>query len=107
MLVDQLLNLTAEDDNIDFQIEFLSLLVQEGNRDSFCRVLKAILDLLEIEEEFHDVLALCEDYFHCLDEEGDESKIRAIIDRREGIDPETAVDSSDQDLKDLRQIFQI
>jgi len=107
MLVDQLLNLTAEDDNINFQIEFLSLLVQEGNRNSFCRVLKAILDLLETEEEFHDVLSLCEDYFHCLDEEEDESKIREIIERREGINPETAVDSNDKDLLALKQIFQI
>jgi len=107
MLIEQLLDLTADEDDIGFQIEFLTLLVQEGDRDSYCRVLKKILDLLETEEEFYDVLTLCEDYFQCLDDEENESRVQSIIDRRKDIEPETPVGRSDPDLKELCRIFQI
>ena len=105
LLVDNLLELTAEEQDIDFQIEFLTLLVQEGERDSFCRIVQTILDLLETEDELQDLLSLCEDYFHCLDDEENEEKIQAISSEREDIDLEESINPKDSHIAQLKSLF--
>jgi len=104
-LVGNLLKLTADDENIDFQIEFLTLLVQEGGKETFCQVLNRVIVLLHTEGEFQDLLSLCEDYFHCLDEEEKEHQIQKILSERGGLDPEDSIDQGDAHIAKLQNIF--
>ncbi len=106
-LIDRLIELTAEDKDLEFQIEFLSLLVQEGKQSTFSQVLNKILSLIETEEDFHDVLILSEEYFHCLDAENQQSIVQDIIDSRADIDPSEPIDPSDSHISNLKQVFNI
>ncbi len=104
-LMDHLLELTSSDDDIDFHMEFLTLLVQEGEKQSFVRVLNTILSLIETEEEFIELLELCEDYFHCLDEEKNENRIQKIISSRSDFDIERKFKAADSHVSELQHIF--
>jgi hypothetical protein len=104
-LIDRLIELTSGDKDLEFHIEFLSLLVQEGNQSTFLKVLNTVLSLIETEEDFRDVLSLCEDYFHCLDAERQESVIRSIAEARADRDPAEPVASSDPHVSQLKEVF--
>lgn len=104
-LIEHLLELTESDTDLDFKMEFLALLVQEGDKQTFIRVLNSIIPLLKTEEEFLELLDLCEDYFHCLDDDESEAQIQDILTRRGDLNPKSRFTADDPDVSQLRAIF--
>lgn len=71
-----------KDPDTEFYLEALSFLAQEGDRDLFVGHIKQTLPLLEVEEEFQDVLAICIEYFHRLDFDTQEQTVQKILQQR-------------------------
>lgn len=71
----------AEPD-LDLNLEMLSFMVQAGDKENFIRLVKLSIPLLKIEEDFQDLLAICSDYYLCLDLEAQEKKIDKLLDLR-------------------------
>lgn len=66
----------------EFYLEVLSFLAQEGDRDLFVGLVKQTLPLLELEEEFQDILAICAEYFQRLDLDTQEQAVQKILHQR-------------------------
>ncbi|MCB1149827.1 MAG: hypothetical protein KDK48_06640 [Chlamydiia bacterium] len=104
-LIAQLLELTTEDSDVEYHLEFLAILVQDGDKRSFTRELMAVLPLIHSEEDFQDLLQLCEEYLHCLDLEEKRVLVQELLESRPE-DVESKFDPKDPALKKLQSIFQ-
>lgn len=65
-------------DHLEFTLEVLSLLAGIGTPQQFNQVTLQTLPLLQTEEDFQDLLAICIDYLHRLDEEEKEKAIHHL-----------------------------
>lgn len=90
--------------DLEYQLELLALLVQEGGKGDFARVCNNVLPLLKVEEDFQDLLLITEDYFHCLDLEKNEAETKTLHKKRSHIPPSDPVDQNDPDIVKLREI---
>lgn len=88
-LMKDLIHKYAKDKDLEFNMEILASMVQQGNRTLFYQLVKDTIPLLETEEDFQDLLVFCSDFTHLLDNEEEERKIEEIrknrpMDNREG-----------------------
>lgn len=75
--------------NLDFYFDLLAFMIQNGEEDLFQFIVKKIVPLLQTEEDFHDLLAICADFYHCLDREKVEQDILELQKQRSSL-PEDA-----------------
>lgn len=94
----------AEPD-LEFNFEVLSFLVEEGEYEVFINLVKQSLLLLEREEEFQELLTICVDYYHRLDQEQKEAAVQAILEGRFVYSIYDAVDQADPALAELVAIL--
>lgn len=90
-----LAELIAEADDLDFCLELLAFLVEEGQNEQFSQLLAATIPLLESEEDLQDLLGLCRDYHQRRDQEQQEQEVVALLESRKGIKPESELDPHD------------
>ncbi len=104
-LLEKLVKKTATDNDLDFHFDLLSLLVQEGEKGLFVTLAKHTLNHLQTETDFQDLLALCADYYHCLDYDQAEQAIQTILDLRKDKSLDSTLDSNDPQVAALKKIL--
>lgn len=70
---------TDTDPSLELNLEMLSFMVQAGDNESFLRLVNLSIPLLESEEDFQDLLAICSDYYLCLDLEEQEKRVEKLL----------------------------
>lgn len=97
-LVEKLVKWAVRDEDIEFSLDLLSFMIQEGDKASFIKLVKKTCELLNKEEDFQDLLTICVDYCNCLDCEGAEETIRAILSGRKERSLDDPIKPKDPDL---------
>lgn len=78
----QLARLHASAGDPDFNLELIAALVNGGERDLFNSLLKQTVPMLHTEEELQDLISICADYFHFLDDEQQEMALQKMLQER-------------------------
>ncbi|MGA8163746.1 MAG: hypothetical protein WB791_01830 [Waddliaceae bacterium] len=94
----KLVQKAAKENDMLFNLEVLSFIVQSGEKGEFKKMVKKTVPLLENEEDFQDLLTICGDYFRCLDEDQKEQTILSILEKRLEKPAEVAIDQHDPDV---------
>lgn len=68
--------------DLDLSLEVLSFLAKGGDPDLFRTLAKQTVPMLETEEDFQELLVICADYYHFLDQEREESMVQKILKER-------------------------
>lgn len=104
-LIAQLVENTSTESDLEFNLETLSTLVQGGDRELFLAVVAQSIPLLKNEEEFQDLLTICADYLHFLDQDHEENAIYKILKERSNISVDRSIDPSTPHFSQLIQIL--
>lgn len=91
--------------DLELNLEMLSLLSLGGKPHVFASIVAESISLLNVEEDFQDLLTLCEDFFRCADNEDEEKSVEKILQKRKEIDPEREINKQDQDIHLLLTFF--
>lgn len=97
-MIEEIIEEHLDDGDLDYHLEFLSILVEKGNDSILRSLFKQTLPLVKREEEFHDLLSIAMDYFHFFDREQEEMKVKSILEKRKSFDREKDLKPSDPDL---------
>ncbi len=96
-----------DEKDIEFNIELMAFLAETAESHAFKNLIRETAPLIRTEEDFQDILHICADYCHRLDEEDEEKAIDAILQKRTHIPLEKAFERTNDDLDDLFNIFEI
>lgn len=91
--------------DLDLNLEVLSFLIRNGDKETFERLAVQTTDLLQIEDDFQTLLSICADFYHRLDQDQKESGLQTILDRRQNLHPDKAFPRHEKDLKEFLQIL--
>lgn len=105
VLIEQLVEEASEDEDLQFNLELLCEMVQEGEEDTFVYLIKSSIPLLETEEDFQDLLAICSDFYRCQDQENKEKAIQSLLQNRPQQGLLAEFTSSDSGLARLLEIL--
>ena len=94
-LLRKLIEQTAEDEDVQFNLEVLSSMIESGEHAVFVALVQSTLDLLELEEDFQELLTVCADYYQRLDYDWEEKEIQKILDQRQARQLETEFEAND------------
>ncbi len=75
--------------DLDLSLEVLSFFAKGGDPDLFRTLARQTVSMLETEEDFQELLAICADYYHFLDQDHEEQLIQQILQKR----PQNALES--------------
>jgi hypothetical protein len=103
-LFSQLIEDYLEEQDLEFNFELLSFMIEAGNASLFATVLENTVSLLREEQDLHDLLHICIDYYHRRDQENKEKAIQTILDKRSKKHPEETLHPEDPDLNVLMEI---
>lgn len=95
----------VKEDDLRFNLELLSFIAQAGDKSEFSKMVKRTVALLETEEDFLDLLALCEEFYRFRDDDQKEKEVQHILDKREKLDAGSPIKQGDKDLKELLKIL--
>jgi hypothetical protein len=90
---------------LDFYLDILTSMVQEGNRELFAKIATATCDLVEQEEDFVELLSVCSDFYGCLDKDDIQLEIDSRIQKRAKENHFGPLSPSDSDLIWLKELF--
>ena len=91
--------------DLDLGLEALSFLVQGGDPELFRTLARQTVPLLETEEDFQELLAICADYYHFLDQDQEEQLIQKILKNRPQDDMESQIQPKDSEVKEFLKII--
>lgn len=103
-LIRQLVEDSRNIPDLEFNLEVLSCIARGGERPVFVKLVKQTIKLLEVEEDFQDLLRICADYYRLLDHDLEEQKIHKILSKRSENDSESFFEKSDPQVRELLQI---
>lgn len=106
-LFEEIIEEHLEDQDLDYNLELLSILVEKGNYPIFRLIIKQTLPLIKREEDFQDLLSITNDYFHLLDQEQQEMILKEILEKRASFPIDQTIQANDADLATLIQLFNI
>ena len=96
-LIQQLAHQALKNQDLEFNLELLAQMVQEGDEKLFMKLAKASIPLLKEEVDFQDLITLTADYFGCLDDDDKEEALNALLNKRTKIRINAAFKQSDAD----------
>ena len=76
LLIRQMVCKTPTQEDLDFNLEILSFLIQGGEKKVFTHLLKQTIPLIHKEEDFKDLLSITSDYFLFLDQDRLEKEVQ-------------------------------
>lgn len=82
ILIEQLAQEACIDPDLQFKLEILSELIQEGEHKTFVALAKSSAELLETEEDFQDLVSICADFYRRQDDEKTERALQEILRER-------------------------
>jgi hypothetical protein len=94
-----------DEKDIDFNLELLAFLIDTGKSHDFKALVPSTLGIISKEEEFHDFLMLCMDYFHRSDREDQENEIQNFLQKRTKYLPEEPFKIEEKDKNTLMSIL--
>lgn len=95
-------NLSEKD--LEFNLEFLSILGNLGDSILVNHVIRETIPLIKKEESFQDLLSILIDYFHLLDDEKGETGLKTLLAKRSRHGLDAPFDEKDPDLSHLIQL---
>lgn len=95
----------VKEEDLPYNFEVLSFIVQGGKREEFNRMVRKTVPFLEAEEDFQDLLAICGNYYRCLDEDQKEQAVQSLLDQRADLPSENSVNQDDPNLTELLKII--
>ena len=101
----KLLSVAVKDNELTFNLEVLAFVSQCGEKKDFNKMVRASVPLLSTEEDFQEILSICEDYYRCLDEDGKELAVQKIRNGRNRFDLSKSISHKDPNLKDLLDLI--
>ncbi len=104
-LLSQVLEDYSEEQDLEFNLELLALMIEIRNLQFFYKLVKLTLPLLKVEEDFQDLLHICVDYYHDLNQEAQKQLIQEILQRRSHRSLTESFDQNDPELPLLLKIF--
>lgn len=104
ILGQQLVEEALAENNLHFNLELLSEMAQYSDEGLFKKLVLKTLELVEKEEDFQDLLAVCLNYYSCQDLENKEEQVLKIINKRSHIPVLHPFSNDDTDLKKLFSI---
>lgn len=78
----QLIKKITTKPDLEFILEMMAFLVQDGEKDAFVKLAKKGVTLIKVEEDFQDMLLISADFLHSLDEEKQEEELKKILHSR-------------------------
>jgi|694.fasta_scaffold05433_2 hypothetical protein len=105
-LVHEMIHDVTSEPDFEYYIEVLAYMVQAGQEADFLYLVRKTVPLLECEEDFQDLLTICADFYHRLDQEGVEAAIQAILQKRAKNSFETVIDFKDPDIAELFKVME-
>jgi hypothetical protein len=106
-IVGQIVEEHLNDQDLDYNLEFLSVLAEMGDHTIFRLIIKHTLPLINVEEDFHDLLAIALDYFHRLDQSQQEMTLKAIIEKRSKHPLDETILAQDPDFAAVGRLFNL
>jgi hypothetical protein len=94
-----------EEKNLVFNLELLAFLAEVGESELFLAILKPTIPLLEIEEDFQDLLELSVVLCQFTDRDDKEQAIQEMLDAREDLDPVAPLVLQDSDVQRLLKLL--
>lgn len=91
---------TREED-LQFNLEVLSFIVQGGEKGEFNKMVRKTIPLLEVEEDFQELLSICGDFYRCLDEDQKEQTVLSLLEKRFQNNLRSPIKQKDTDLEEL------
>lgn len=104
-LFEELAQEALEDDDLNFNLELLSKMVHEGGHQLFVALVTRSIALIEDESDFQELLAICVDYYSCLDFDSEEEKLQSILNNRPLVEEGNPFDPDDSDVSLLLKIL--
>ena len=101
----QLIQAIKKHQNLDLGFEVLSFLAQGGNPELFRTLARQLVSLLETEEDFQDLLTICADYYHFLDQDQEELLIQKILQNRSQNALKSQIQPKDVKVKEFLKII--
>ena len=97
----------AEGDDLDFNLELLSFLINSGEARDFISLAKKTFRLLKSEDDFNDLLSLCSDFYQRLDQDESDEAVKKIIKNRANREKkrDLTVNLQDNDISELNKIL--
>lgn len=81
-ILKELIQNHIKDRDLEFNLEILASMVQQGNASLFYHLTEKTIPLLKTEGDFQDLLTLCSDFHHFLDNEEEEKKLQDLLKSR-------------------------
>lgn len=93
------------ENEIEYNFEFLSILIEVGDSTLFCHVVRQTFPLLKTEENFQDLLSIVADYFRRTDQEEKEDSVQRILDSRKTYSLDRVLHASDVSLANFAKLI--
>jgi len=106
IILEQLVEEALPENDLQFNLELLAEMIQDGSEEQFKELVYKTTNLLEKEEDFQDLLTICLDYYSCQDQEQEELQLLLIIERRSDNAIDSPFTDKDPDLTALLSIVQ-
>lgn len=106
-VADQILEDYLQEQDLEFNLEFLSFIAEIGHLALFRTVLQQTLPLIQREEDFQDLLSIAIDYCHRLDEEKQERDLQTLLDKRTQRALDSPIQAQDPDFAILTHLFNL
>lgn len=105
-LFHQLIKKSKEEQDLEFNLELLSTMVEGGKRELFHERVKKTIPLLKIEEDFRDLLTIAADFYQLQDLDEEDLQIQNILKKREFYPLHFTFDPKDPDVQQFLKIDQ-
>lgn len=104
-IVGEIIEEHLKEDDLDYNLEFLSMMIEMGDDVIFRLVAKMSFSLLKTEENFCDLLEIVIDYFQRIDEEKKEEIAKSILLSRAVFSMDRCLEEKDVGLAALTKLF--
>ena len=95
----------AKSEDLQYNLEILSLIAQIGERKEFAKMVKKAIPLLEVEQDLQDLLDVCRDFYRYHDLDTEEQSIQSLIKLRDDRSAENSLDQKDPYFPKLLKII--
>lgn len=99
-LLEQLIRHTAEDKDLEFRLEMLSLMIQGGERKDLIELVKKTIPLVNHEADLKELISICSEYYQRLDYDWEENALQELAKNHQDRPDDASVNS--QELKSVR-----
>jgi hypothetical protein len=106
IVLKSILDELREEPDLDLLLEISAFLVHHGDPHLFHQAIRQTYELLTVEEDFQELLAITADYYQCIDLEKESKEIQKIFAKRKKRNLDSSLDRADPDLNGFEAYLQ-